>query len=91
MYLKDIIRGDIQMKFDYMTEIEHTVPYYQFPKFLLELPLPQNARILYMLLYDRSRISLKNRWADTDGRICFIFPITKISSKIGNGSNPGIG
>ncbi len=54
------------MKFDYMTEIEHTVPYYQFPKFLLELPLPQNARILYMLLYDRSRISLKNRWADTE-------------------------
>lgn len=41
------------MKFEYMMETEKILPYYQFPKFLLELPLSQNAKILYMLLYDR--------------------------------------
>ena len=35
------------MKFEYMMETEKLLPYYQFPKFLLELPLSQNARILY--------------------------------------------
>ena len=47
------------MKFEYMMETEKILPYYQFPKFLLELPLSQNAKILYMLLYDRAIGSMK--------------------------------
>ncbi len=44
------------MKYLYMDEQERQIQYYQFPKFLLELTLSQNARIIYMLLYDRARI-----------------------------------
>lgn len=47
------------MNYLYMNEQGQQVQYYQFPKFLLELPLSQNARIIYMLLYDRARISRK--------------------------------
>ena len=47
------------MKYLYMDEQEWQMQYYQFPKFLLELPISQNARIIYMLLYDRARISRK--------------------------------
>ena len=43
------------MKYLYVDEQERQIQYYQFPKFLLELPLSQNARIIYMLLYDRAR------------------------------------
>lgn len=71
------------MNNEYMRESEELILYYQFSKFLLEMPLTQNARMLYMLLYDRARISQKNHWVDKDGYIYFIFPITEISAKIG--------
>ena len=66
-----------------MDEQERQIQYYQFPKFLLELPLSQNARIIYMLLYDRARISRKNNWADEDGRVYAVFPIDELSQKTG--------
>ena len=72
-----------QMKYLYMDEQERQIQYYQFPKFLLELPLSQNARIIYMLLYDRARISRKNNWADEDGRVYAVFPIDELSQKTG--------
>ena len=62
------------MKYMYMTEKEQELPYYQFPKFLLEMNLSQNARVIYMLLYDRGRLSRKNRWTDEDGYVYSVFP-----------------
>ena len=72
-----------QMKYLYMNEQEWQIQYYQFPKFLLELPLSQNARIIYMLLYDRARISRKNNWTDEYGRVYAVFPIEELSQKTG--------
>lgn len=34
--------------------------YYQFPEFLLPMPISQTAKLAYMLLYDRARLSIKN-------------------------------
>ena len=68
------------MKFEYMMETEKILPYYQFPKFLLELPLSQNAKLLYMLLYDKPEFH-KNHWLNEDGYVYFVFPITEISLK----------
>lgn len=36
--------------------------FYQFPDFLLRLPISQTAKLTYMLLYDRARLSQKNNW-----------------------------
>ena len=71
------------MKYLYVDEQERQIQYYQFPKFLLELPLSQNARIIYMLLYDRARISRKNNWADEYERVYAVFPIEELSQKTG--------
>ena len=71
------------MKYLYMNEQERQIQYYQFPKFLLELQLSQNARIIYMLLYDRARISRKNNWMDECGRVYVVFPIEELSQKTG--------
>lgn len=71
------------MKYLYMDEQERQIQYYQFPKFLLELQLSQNARIIYMLLYDRARISRKNNWMDECGRVYVVFPIEELSQKTG--------
>lgn len=57
--------------------------YFQFPKFLLHLPIFQNAKFLYMILYDRARISRKNSWIDNKGNVYLIFPINELSVQIG--------
>ena len=51
------------MRFAYK-DTEEQLLYYQFPKFLLEIPLSRNAHIVYCLWYDRARISRKNQWVD---------------------------
>ena len=46
--------------------------YFQFPKFLLKLRISQTAKFLYMILYDRARISRKNNWIDKYGNVYLI-------------------
>lgn len=67
------------MKYLYMDETEEQIPYYQFPKFLLKLSLSQNAIIVYLLLYDRAKISRKNKWTDEKGRIFVVFSLDELS------------
>ena len=57
--------------------------YFQFPKFLFKLRISQNAKFLYMILYDRARISRKNSWIDKYGNVYLIFPIDELSVQIG--------
>ena len=71
------------MKYEYMKESEQMLQYFQFPKFLLKLPISQNVKFLYMILYDRARISRKNSWIDNSGNVYLIFPIEELSSQIG--------
>ena len=55
------------MKYEYMKESEQMLQYFQFPKFLLKLRISQTAKFLYMILYDRARISRMNSWIDKYG------------------------
>ena len=71
------------MKYEYMKESEQMLQYFQFPKFLLKLRISQNAKFLYMILYDRARISRKNNWIDKYGNVYLIFPIEELSIQIG--------
>ena len=52
--------------------------YFQFPKFLLKLRISQTAKFLYMILYDRARISRKNSWIDKYGNVYLICRISQI-------------
>ena len=52
------------MKYEYMKESEQMLQYFQFPRFLLKLRISQNAKFLYMILYDRARISRMNERAN---------------------------
>lgn len=55
----------------------------QFPEFLLQVPISQTAKMLYLVLYDRSRLSMRNEWTDEFGRIYVIFPIVELAKRIG--------
>ena len=70
------------MKYEYMKESEQMLQYFQFPKFLLKLRISQTAKFLYMILYDRARISRKNSWIDKYGNVYLIFPIDELSVQI---------
>ena len=71
------------MKYEYMKESEQRIQYFRFPKFLLKLRISQTAKFLYMILYDRARISRKNSWIDKYGNVYLIFPIDELSVQIG--------
>ena len=71
------------MKYEYMKESEQMIQYFQFPKFLLKLRISQTAKYLYMILYDRARISRMNSWIDKYGNVYLIFPIEELSAQIG--------
>ena len=73
----------MKLKYEYMKESEQMLQYFQFPKFLLKLRISQTAKFLYMILYDRARISRKNSWIDKYGNVYLIFPIEELSVQIG--------
>lgn len=73
------------MSYYYLKEESVFPPYLQFPEFLMNLPISQTAKITYMVLYDRARLSQKNKWLDEEGRIFIFFPIKEICKKIGKG------
>lgn len=43
--------------------------FYMYPKFLLGMNLNETARTVYMLLFDRARLSIQNGWLDQDGGV----------------------
>lgn len=55
-----------------------------FPKFILErTSLSETAKIIYMVLLNRARLSQKNDgWADERGRIFIYYPIKDIAAAI---------
>lgn len=58
-------------------------PYMAFPRFLMEMKLNDTARIVYMLLLDRCRISQKNGdWCNESGAVFIIYPIAKLAEAL---------
>ena len=66
------------------TELPAYLPY---PRFLLETDLSHTARELYALLLDRSTLSQKNGWQDSEGRTYIVYPIAEIAEMLDKGSS----
>ena len=47
--------------------------YLMYPRFLLELGMNDTAKMVYLLLYDRARLSMQNGWLDENGRVYVYF------------------
>ncbi|MCT2951070.1 DnaD domain protein [Streptococcus thermophilus] len=67
--------------------------FYQFPQWLLEEEhyknLGDKAKLMYMLLFDRRTLSIKNKWYDDDGQIYMYFTIEQFMQKL-NCSNKAV-
>ncbi|MCD8398546.1 MAG: replication initiator protein A, partial [Lachnospiraceae bacterium] len=61
---------------EYLTTGANLPPYMIFPKFLLDSGLSETTKLLYMLLLDRTRLSMKNDgWTDAQGHAFIYFTI----------------
>ncbi|HEL9630580.1 TPA: replication initiator protein A, partial [Streptococcus suis] len=64
--------------------------FYQFPQWLLEEPynkLSDRAKIMYMLLWDRRKLSAKNEWYDENGIVYVNYTNKRLMEKL-NCSEP---
>ena len=60
--------------------------YMAYPRFLLEVNISETAKLVYMLLLDRARVSMKNdTWQDEQGRVFVLYTISDLARDIGKG------
>ena len=71
---------------EYMTAGTELPAYLPYPRFLLETDLSHTARELYSLLLDRSTLSQKNGWQDSEGRVYIVYPIAEMAKVMKKGS-----
>ena len=68
-------------------ECDSYLPQYMaYPRFLLEVDICETAKLVYMLLLDRARMSMKNdTWQDDNGRVFVLYTIPDLARDIGKG------
>ena len=61
-------------------------PYMAYPRFLLNVDISETAKLVYMLLLDRARLSMRNQdWQDEIGRVFVLYTIPAMAKDIGKG------
>ena len=61
-------------------------PYMAYPRFLLDVDISETAKLVYMLMLDRARMSMKNKdWQDEMGRVFVLYTIPNLAKDIGKG------
>ena len=57
---------------DFLTADTNLPSYMMFPRFLLDMEINETAKMLYIILLDRARLSQKNEgWSDINGHGSF--------------------
>ena len=70
----------------FLTCNSYIPPYMAYPKFLLKVEISETAKLVYILLLDRARLSMKNRdWQDEQGRVFVLYTIPNLAKDIGKG------
>jgi DNA-binding MarR family transcriptional regulator len=71
---------------EFLTKDSALPPYLMFPRFLLDSPLNETAKLLYVVLLDRARLSQQNEgWTDDQGRVFLYFPIKDLAETLHKG------
>ena len=61
-------------------------PFMPYPRFLLKMDISQTAKLLYALLLDRTTLSQKNGWQDSEGRTFIVYPVAELAEMLDKGS-----
>ena len=58
--------------------------YMAYPRFLLAMDISETTKLIYVLLLDRARLSMKNEgWADEQGHVFIYYTIADLASASG--------
>lgn len=69
---------------EFLTKNSEFPVYMPYPKFLLDSDINETTQILYVLLYDRARLSMQNRgWTDAQGHVYIYYSIHNMALDIG--------
>lgn len=72
----------------YLTADSRMQPYLMFPRFLMELEIPDTAKLLYILLLDRARVSQRTPgWVDKQGRVFLHYPVKELAAALHRGES----
>ena len=63
----------------YMYQNTKLPSYLPMPRFLMNLPISNTAKLLYTQLLGKAQLSQKNAWIDAQGRVYFIYPIHQMA------------
>lgn len=55
-------------------------PFLPYPRFLLEIPISETARLVYALILSRIHLSQSNGWVDAEGRVYCRYPIKALAA-----------
>ena len=78
-------RQEVRTITDYITADTILPRFLPYPYFLLKMDLSHTARLLYGLLLDRSTLSQKNGWQDSEGRTYIVYPVSEIAETLDKG------
>lgn len=68
---------------EYLKNENSLAPYMVFPRFLLDAGINETAMILYTLLLDRARLSLKSdKWTDESGHTFLYYPVKSLAGTL---------
>ena len=79
-------RQEVRTITEYITADTILPRFLPYPCFLLKMDLSHTARLLYALLLDRSTLSQKNGWQDSEGRTYIVYPVAEIAEMLDKGS-----
>ena len=63
----------------YMYQHTKLPSYLPMPRFLINLPISNTAKLLYTQFLGKAQLSQKNAWVDSQGRVYFVYPIHQIA------------
>lgn len=79
-------RQEVRTITEYITADTTMTRFLPYPYFLLKMDLSYTARLLYALLLDRSTLSQKNGWQDSEGRTYIVYPVSEITEAMDKGA-----
>lgn len=63
----------------YLYEYTKMPSYLPMPRFLLNCPVSNTAKLLYIQMLGKTQLLQKNHWLDNQGRVYFIYPIHQMA------------
>lgn len=64
---------------DYLTDKPLNMQFMMYPRFLTRMEMSETAKLAYILLLDRARLSQKNGWMDEYGHVYMIYTLSSLA------------